>query len=219
MKIPQLIVNAIFGNTCPCCKELMTICDERYVCSNCDKLLRGFLKNQSVAIPSDYIIADKYLFEYSNQTVRKIVIEMKNRPLKKNCEYFADIAAECIKNDLDFPDFDIIAHCPRKPSKKRIIGYDHSQYFAKALAVHMNKPYIDLIGRYQSGKEQKTLKSIHQRSANVKNKFYAKSPDTVKRKRILIVDDIVTSGSTVNECAKILKKSGARKVLALFILN
>lgn len=219
MKASTIIQNIIFGNICPCCNRPMEITDPRNMCEQCDKLLRNHLYNAPIRINDINISADKFLFSYKYPPVREVVLEMKYKPLRKSCCYFAELAAECIKNDVDFPDFDIITHCPRKPSKKRRIGYDHSQYMAQQLAQITGKPYLELLYRRGGGNEQKKMKDLKARMNNIKNKFYINDKLSCRKKRVLIIDDIVTTASTAKECARVLKEAGAQKVMALFILD
>lgn len=219
MKLFDKIGYSIFGNCCILCNEVLDIECEYEVCSECDKLLRNFLQNKPIVIDDVSIAADKFLFFYTNKIIRKLVLDMKETPLKKYCSYFARIAAECIEKDPVFSDFDIVTYCPRKPSKARIVGYDHSQLFAEYISEFTHKSFITLLKRREGGKEQKKIKRINERMENVKDKFYFNSKSNCRGKTVLLVDDIITSGSTVKECAHILKKAGAAKVLVLFILD
>lgn len=219
MKASIILQNIIFGNVCPCCHGAMAVTDPRNMCPQCDELLRRHLYNAPIRINDINITADKFLFSYKYYAAREIVIEMKYKPIRKSCHYFAELAAECIKKDVDFPDFDIITHCPRKPSKKRRIGYDHSESVAQHLAQILDKPFMELLYRHDGGSEQKKMKHMKDRINNVKNKFYFNDELSCRRKRVLIIDDIVTTASTARECARILKEAGAQAVLALFILD
>ncbi len=219
MKKSQLILNIIFGNRCASCGQPMNITCDDNVCRQCSHELAKKLVNGPITINDPNIVADKFLFYYNDEKIKEMVLQMKDHPSRKICGYFAQVAAKCISDDLSFPEFDIITHCPRKPSKKRNIGYDHSQYFAKLLAENLNKPYYNVILRREGGKEQKKIKHLALRAKNIKNKFYINANHNIKRKRVLIVDDIVTTASTAKECARVLKEAGARKVMALFILD
>jgi len=57
--------------------------------------------------------------------------------------------------------------------------------------------------------------NLNQREENIKNAFLVKKPELVRGKNILLADDVITTGSTINECAKILKKAGAHKIYAI----
>jgi predicted amidophosphoribosyltransferase len=59
--------------------------------------------------------------------------------------------------------------------------------------------------------------SAEDRRNNVKGAFAVKRPDDISEKRILLLDDVMTTGSTVNECAKVLKKAGAASVIVATI--
>lgn len=219
MKLFDKIGYAIFGNTCISCGEPMDMECEYEVCPECDKILRSHLQDKAIVIDDISIAADKFLFFYNNKLLRHLVLEMKDNTLKRNCSYFARIASECIEKDPVFSDFDIVTHCPRKPSKARIIGYDHSELFAKYISKFTCKPFLKLLKRHEGGSEQKKIKRIADRMANVQGKFYFNSEYSCRGKTVLLVDDIITSGSTVKECARILKKAGAAKILVLFILD
>ena len=65
-------------------------------------------------------------------------------------------------------------------------------------------------------KKQSTL-TKSEREKNVKNAFKLKNPEKIKDKKIILFDDIYTTGSTVNECSKILKKAGAAEIVILTI--
>lgn len=219
MKLNELIRNIIYTNSCSLCGKNLSITDDFDACPECMEFLNNKLKNGSIHINDINISADKFLFSYSDTDIREMVLEIKYNRRYKPCRLLASFAAECIENDPEFPEFDIITHCPRKPHKKRIIGYDHSQMFAHFLAQKTGKPYLELIKRREGGKEQKKVKNIQKRSENVRNRFYINKKYSPKGLRVLIVDDIITTGSTSKACAEVLKKAGAMKVLALFILD
>jgi len=219
MNLLDKIGYALYGNCCMLCGDVLDIESEHEVCGECDMLLRSHLQNQAIVINDISISADKFLFSYNNKLLRHLVLEMKDDPLKKYCSYFARIASECIEKDPAFSDFDIVTYCPRKPSKARIIGYDHSCLFAEYISRFTGKSFMQLLKRREGGKEQKKVKRINDRIENIQNKFYFNNECNCKGKTVLMVDDIITSGSTAKECARILKKAGAARVLALFILD
>lgn len=219
MKFNELIRNIIFTNSCTLCHRKLDVTDPSDACPECMEILRSKLKNGVIRINDINISADKFLFSYNDTDVRALVLEIKYNRRFKPCRLFATFAAECISNDPDFPEFDAITHCPRKPHKKRLMGYDHSQMFAKYLAEKLEIPYIELIKRREGGKEQKKVKNIKKRAENIRNKFYINKKRSPKGLRVLIVDDIITSGSTAKACAQVLMQAGAMKVMGLFILD
>ncbi len=111
----------------------------------------------------------------------------------------------------------IVMPVPLHTKRLRQRGFNQSlllaRYVAKALDVDID--YLSLV-RSRFTQPQTGLKK-KERQRNVKKAFELKSPHSVKGKNILLVDDVATTGSTLNECARVLKKAGAKKVIALVL--
>ena len=97
----------------------------------------------------------------------------------------------------------------RKYNQAQLLAYYIAKY-AKRLKNLDN----DVLTRKKDTKPQSTLTGT-QRKQNIKNAFAVKKSDNVRNKHVLLVDDVVTTGSTISECTKILKNAGARKVFIL----
>lgn len=105
---------------------------------------------------------------------------------------------------------DILVPIPMHPIKKRIRGFNHSELLCAYLSHATGIPYTtQLLKKIKFTNEQKKLDAAARRR-NIKNSFAAS--DLVKGLRIVLVDDVFTTGATVYECAKTLKRSGAAKV-------
>jgi ComF family protein len=107
---------------------------------------------------------------------------------------------------------DIIIPVPLHPSRKRKRGYNQSAKFAEGLAVKLNIPFSDTIITRLVKTDTQTKKNKLNRWQNVSEVFYVKDPFTVKGKRILLVDDVVTTGATIEACAHILKQNGCAEI-------
>ena len=214
----KTIISIFASKKCLRCGELLEIAYPRYICPACESFMSGSLRNDSIDIRSKYIYADKFLYYYNNEDIRSMVMRMKNSPRFDIADFFAAVTVDCITEDERYDGIDIVTNCPRKPSRVRRIGGDHSALFAKYIASYLNIPFMSLLKRHDGGKEQKRL-NARQRELNVLGKFYINKRYSCKGKKILLVDDIITTGSTVCECARVLKGAGARRVVAAFILN
>lgn len=112
---------------------------------------------------------------------------------------------------------DIVVPVPLHKARLRKRKFNQSLVLAKEIARNTKLKLVpDLIKRIkdtpsQSGLNQK-LRRANMRSAFVFNDAYR---DAIKDKVIIIIDDVITTGSTINECAKVLKQNGAREVHAL----
>ena len=90
--------------------------------------------------------------------------------------------------------------------------YNQSALLANVIAKILKKPVLYNILIRNKFKESQGHLSIKERKLNVKNSFMVKNNSIIKGKNILIVDDVMTTGATLNECAKVLKHAGARKI-------
>ena len=101
-------------------------------------------------------------------------------------------------------------------SKKRLgaRGYNQSQRIAQQYAMIKALPYLETMGR-NKGRKQSLQSTAEKRADNVKGAFYLLDGVDVRGKTIVLIDDVYTTGATMRECAKILKKAGAKCVVGL----
>ena len=146
-----------------------------------------------------------YLYE---DGVTVLISKFKNgKPHLK--ELFADKIAERL---IGFPEVDCIVYVPLTKKSLFRRGYNQSRLLATALSKRVYTPVIyGAIVRVKSGSAQKGLTG-EQRIENVKNAFKVVKRESVKGKKVLLVDDILTTGSTANEICRILLKAGATAV-------
>ncbi|MBI4726169.1 ComF family protein [candidate division TA06 bacterium] len=110
---------------------------------------------------------------------------------------------------------DLILAVPLHPARKRERGYNQAQLLAQALGKLLNKPCPEkIIFRARHNRTQTKLNK-QQRLENVRDIFTVKKPELVKGKRIILIDDVLTTGATIGSCASSLLAAGASQVLAL----
>lgn len=108
--------------------------------------------------------------------------------------------------------FDVVVAVPLHTKKQRERGYNQSEEFAKGLSEILHVPYAtDLVVRIKASSTQ-TRKSRLDRWLNVSTIFEVPDPGQVKGKRILLVDDVVTTGATLEACAISLLKAGCEEL-------
>ncbi len=113
----------------------------------------------------------------------------------------------------DYQGFTVVP-VPLHHDKMMERGFDQTYLIAREVADALSVPLqADGLIRARATPPQAELERS-QRSANVKNAFAATSPEQIAGKNILLVDDVFTTGSTINEAAKVLKRSGAGRVEA-----
>ena len=137
--------------------------------------------------------------------------------LKKYPVYADALAEECIKvidECYSDKDFDLITCVPLNKRRKRINGFNQSEVLAKKIAEKTGIEYVPVLRTVFDAKSQHKLKSIL-RAGNVRGIYDKIKGKSVAGKTVLLVDDIKTSGATLNECALILRLYDAEEVFAL----
>lgn len=150
------------------------------------------------------------LFHYSNDfTAHSLIYHIKS----VLDERFMDFIAEMLflSCGIDPNRYDAVTFVPRKPIRKRIFGHDQAEELAKAIKRRYGIPVIYTFERI-GGRQQKTL-SARERFLNIKGRYRLRSDIPNKKyNRILLVDDLCTTGATVKACAKLLRESISREV-------
>ena len=109
-----------------------------------------------------------------------------------------------------------ITFVPLHPKREQKRGYNQSELLAKNLSLLTELPITSAIARTKDTEDQTKLKK-EQRTENVKSAFKLAPETEVKNKNFFIVDDVTTTGSTLKECAKVLKRNGANLVWGLAV--
>ena len=140
-----------------------------------------------------------------------------SRILVKNLKYQnrRDLAETMTKlffrySEID-ADFDAVTAVPLHKMRQKERGYNQSEIFARCIAEGMGLPYETYLIRTVNTVSQTKL-PYQQRIRNLEGAFSVLNADVVKGKKILLVDDVVTTGATVKECVKVLKSVGAKRV-------
>lgn len=205
------LLDLLFVHKCRVCNEIIP---HGAVCDKCNKLLLEAVDVKSCNFEVlDKTLHGKYLFEYDNPIVKKLVFALKRSADRELFEYFAELYMTVLPKDFS----GVITNVPRRKASVREYGYDHVARICKTLAKMSRGKirYVPLLKRTGFSKEQKNL-TEKERIKNTKGKFKLKNKDTVND--ILLVDDIVTTGNTVISCAKVVldAKPEARLRLAFF---
>ncbi len=107
----------------------------------------------------------------------------------------------------------LLVPVPSATSRLKNRGYDHTLLLCKELSRQSNLHYQSVLGR--TGQSRQVGASRQQRQQQLASAFFIKNEDTVRSVNIVLVDDIVTSGGTLEACAKLLKSAGAKSVSAI----
>ncbi|MEX0749026.1 MAG: phosphoribosyltransferase family protein [Candidatus Saccharimonadales bacterium] len=111
--------------------------------------------------------------------------------------------------------YDVITWAPTTARSFRRRGYNQAAELARALARLMDLPCIET--GYKAGRLRQVGADRKQRLIQVRGSIKLRSTDRVKGLRVLLVDDVVTTGATLNECARLLRAGGAKRVDAVVV--
>lgn len=163
--------------------------------------------------------------ETKDGLVKKAVHVFKYRFVKDLSKPLAKLMAEQLKNrqiikkekPIPFgPDIEndkIVIPVPLHPKRLRWRGFNQAELLAKNLADYFELPLENyILIRKRNNIPQVEIKDRRERMENIKGAFDCAMPEAVKNKKVILVDDVCTTSATLSECAKVLKKSGAREV-------
>jgi len=110
----------------------------------------------------------------------------------------------------------ILIPIPLHPKRLRWRGFNQAELMSELISQNLGiKTNNSIIKRVRNSNPQAKIQDKGERSQNIKNIFEISSPDILKDATVLLIDDVITSGATINECAKALKKAGATKIIGL----
>lgn len=212
-KFIEKILDLIFPPVCGICnKEINT-----YLCGKCEKEINKITCVGENKYKDKYFSTHMYLFRYEGIIRSKIIsYKFDDKPYlyKTFCEIFVKNKKVCgfLQN------YDIIISVPMYKKKKNQRGYNQSELIAKETAKKVeNIEYRnDILIKIRNTAKQSSLNK-EQRKENLKNAYVVNNNEYILNKNILIFDDIYTTGSTANECAKTLIEAGAKDVGILTI--
>ncbi len=196
---------------CPdCVPKLKRL--ERPYCQRCAQPAPGptcrRCLDEPLAVDS---IRAPYLFE---GTVREAVHRLKYRRQRSAAAPLAQLMAEPLL--VDRAPVDLATPVPLHPARLRDRGYNQSFLLARETGRILGIPVQDgLLSRVKNSPPQVDARSREQRKDNVADSFECRGP--VQDRSVLLIDDVATTGSTLAECAAVLKSNGAKAVHALVL--
>ena len=205
-KITENLLGVFFPRKCPFCGKLT---GKTLLCETCGAALP---RCEEVRQGADFGRCTAPLY-YEGQ-VRDAILAFKFKAKLGGLDAFGRLMAQTAAERYS-GEFDAITWVPvsKKRLKKR--GFDQARYLTASMCVDWHVAPLETLRKMTDNPPQSGIHDGAERRANVLGVYEAVSPEQFAGKRLLLVDDICTTGATLGECARVLKAAGAAEVLCL----
>jgi ComF family protein len=218
----------IYPQLCFSCERELRA-GEKLVCLHCEQDIPVYLNDGTEVLSqeencisqlfwgkSEVSYATSCYSYIKGEKLQKLIHELKYKGRKRLANYFGEIMAEEIKDNIKFSDIDAICFVPSSKNKTRVRGYNQAQELAKSISKSVGKPSLHLLLKKKNTTSQ-TNKSVIERHYNLENSFSINSKIDLSKdcKHVLLIDDVITTGATLNACAKVILDAFEVKVSVL----
>jgi len=221
-KMYKIILNILFPVNCLICHS-----SNSYLCSNCFKKIKILnLKHKNNKYLDNIFIASSY----KDSVLKKLIIAFKYKNVESigvklgdflSLYFNGKLTETYLNNKMEYSILinSYLTHIPSRSYDNLKRDFCPSEILLKQVSLNCNLKYLSILKIRNKRKRQAGLNK-KERIKNIKNSFKIKNIktiDKIKSKNIIIVDDVITTGSTINEAAKTLKEAGVKKVYALIL--
>ena len=148
---------------------------------------------------------------YYEDTARRSLLRYKFRGRRSYAKCYGRLLAAKIR--ARYPEgFDLLTWVPISSLRKLRRGFDQVELLAKAVGRELDMEPVRLLKKIRHNRPQSGISGAAQRRANVLGAYRSVHPERLRGKRILMLDDIITTGATASECARVLLTAGAGEV-------
>jgi len=208
VKLTTWVLDLLFPPKCPFCARVLD--DPRApVCAVCQPLL-PWLDEKDSFRKVDFTSGCYSVLEYRD-AVRKAIHHYKFTPIRARSVPLGKLMAQCAQDRPEIKP-DVITWVPLGRRRLKERGFDQAQELAVTMGGELALPVEPLLMKQRDTGRQSDLTRPEQRKANVLGVYELRFGAAVRGRRILLVDDVVTSGSTLSACAKVLVEAGAEEV-------
>lgn len=205
MKITDIFRTLLFPSKCVLCGTLLAE-QETDLCRKCRSETPDFPQT-NIKLP--YLAGWTALWYYEGN-VRSSVLRFKFHNARSYGEVYGRLLA--MKLLREYPDFDILTWVPISRFRRWCRGYDQVLLIAESVGSHLEISPVPTLKKLWNNPPQSGIADASRRRANVLGVYRALDPSQLAGKRILLLDDIMTTGATAGECARVLLTAGAKEV-------
>jgi len=207
MKLVSYLLDILFPPKCVFCRRLLDR-GENIICPKCRKEL-PYTENGGILKGNFFTSCVSPLY-YEND-VREALLRFKFSQMTAYAQPFGKLLSECAEEYIE-EQVDIISWVPLSKKRLRKRGYDQAKLLAEAVSKELGIPCVPVLQKKRDTAPQSRTGGAEKRKRNIAGAYEVIDKNRIDGKTILLIDDIVTTGSTLAECARTLGRGGADKV-------
>jgi len=216
------LFNLILPAVCYSCKKRISI-QKQSLCYECAEKL----ERKKEYLTGEIELSEKHfdkavsLFKYDFR-VRNLIHDFKYRGIKEIGNYFSNIAIEVLKNDYpEFVNVDFVVAVPMHKVRQRERSFNQAEYLSKRISKAFDLKDCSSLAIKNFQTEKQVFKDLDKRLSTKSTTpiYKVKDKDHFIGKKVLVIDDVFTSGATANEFSKVLKENGVKKIYVFTIAS
>ena len=202
MKLLGWFLDLLYPPKCVFCRRLLHR-EETEVCKTC----RAELDEIGHSLKRGQFFDGCHSVFYYENTIAEALKRFKFGGRSEYAACFARMMAMRLLRER--VEFDLITWAPVSRKRLRKRGYDQSYLLAREVAKELGAPCVRTLRKHKDRHPQSSQNNFAARQANALNAYEAVEPKNFYGKRVLVIDDVITSGATLSECCRVLKTAGA----------
>jgi competence protein ComFC len=237
-EVSDALVSVVFPSGCRICERVLTsasrvpICQEclssfeqvpSVICEVCGRPLPGLARQEGEPVLCPACQDRTYAFDrassfavYEGAVVRAILL-LKFEQIEPLGAWFSERLAEMANADTTLLSADVVVPVPLHREREKERGYNQAALLSKPLAKRLRLPHKGVLLMRTRARPDKQVLSLEERWESLRGAFATRPGSQVDNLRVLLVDDVLTTGATLDACARALREAGAKSVIGLTV--
>lgn len=201
-----MMMRFLFPPKCLLCQKLLSK-NETDLCRQCRTETEDF---PEAKIKLSFLAGWTAMWYYKDN-VRNSLLSYKFYGIRSRGTCFGRLLAMKLMRE-GLAGYDVLTWVPISPARRQRRGYDQVQLIAKAVGKELGQAPVATLRKIRNTPPQSGFADVSQRRANILGAYKAIGSANIRGKRILLLDDVITTGATASECARVLLTAGAKEV-------